>query len=83
MGWRFRKAWNRGPFRLTLTQRGIAASVGIAGIYRITRKARGGWRSTVRAPGTGLYYQHEHPRARRSLPCCTYCHKYHWGRCGE
>jgi len=50
----YRKSKKVGPFRLTVSQRGISTSVG-AGPVRISRGADGRVRRTVRVPGTGIY----------------------------
>lgn len=50
----FRKSKKVGPFRFTLSKRGISTSAG-AGPLRVTRGADGKYRRTVRVPGTGLY----------------------------
>lgn len=55
MGWRFRKSKNIGPLRLTLSKKGIGASVGVKG-FRVTKTASGRTRTTASVPGTGLSY---------------------------
>jgi hypothetical protein len=50
----FRRSKKFGPFRITMSQRGLSASVG-AGPVRITKGADGNVRRTIRVPGTGLY----------------------------
>lgn len=50
----FRKSKKVGPFRFTLSKRGISTSAG-AGPLRVTRGADGKYRRTVRLTGTGLY----------------------------
>jgi len=50
----YRKSKKIGPFRFTLSQRGISASVG-KGPLRISRGADDKYRRTLRAPGIGLY----------------------------
>lgn len=50
----FRKSKKVGPFRFTLSKRGVSASAG-AGPLRFGRGADGKYRRTVRLPGTGLY----------------------------
>lgn len=49
----FRKSKKVGPFRFTLSKRGISTSAG-AGPLRVSRGADGKYRRTVRIPGTGL-----------------------------
>lgn len=58
MGFRFRKSVKMGPFRLNFSKSGVGWSVGGKG-YRYTKKANGGTRTTISAPGTGLSYVHE------------------------
>lgn len=55
MGFRVRKSWNLGPLRINLSKSGIGYSVGAKG-FRVTKKARGGYRTTASIPGTGLSY---------------------------
>jgi hypothetical protein len=50
----YRKSKKVGPFRLTVSQRGISTSVG-DGPLRVSRGADGKVRRTVRVPGTGIY----------------------------
>jgi hypothetical protein len=50
----FRKSKKVGPFRFTLTPRGISTSAG-AGPIRVSRGADGKVRRTISAPGTGIY----------------------------
>jgi len=50
----FRKSKKVGPFRFTLSKRGISTSAG-AGPLRVSRGADGKYRRTVRVPGTGVY----------------------------
>lgn len=58
MGFRFRKSVKMGPFRINFSKSGVGWSVGGKG-YRYTKKANGGTRTTISAPGTGLSYVHE------------------------
>ena len=55
MGFRFRKSFGAGPFRVNLSKSGIGYSVGGKG-FRYTKKAGGGARTTVSIPGTGISY---------------------------
>ena len=55
MGWRFRKTFGRGPFRWTLTKKGIGASWGIPGL-RFGISPSGQKYYSVGIPRTGLYY---------------------------
>jgi hypothetical protein len=50
----FRKSKKVGPFRFTLSNRGISTSAG-AGPIRFSRGADGKYRRTLRVPGAGLY----------------------------
>ena len=54
MSWQFRKSKGFGPFRFTLSKRGVSGSVG-AGPFRVSANSRGEVRRTIRIPGTGLY----------------------------
>lgn len=58
MGFRYRKSFGKGPFRVNLSKSGIGYSVGIKG-FRYTKKAGGGTRTTVSIPGTGISYVSE------------------------
>ena len=51
---KYRKSKKAGPFRFTVSQRGISTSVGY-GPLRISHGADGKTRRTVRVPGTGIY----------------------------
>lgn len=51
---RYRRSKKMGPFRITMSSRGISNSVG-AGPFRITKGADGKVRRTIRIPGTGIY----------------------------
>ena len=55
MGFRFRKSFGKGPFRLNISKSGIGWSVGGKGA-RYTKKAGGGSRTTLSVPGTGMGY---------------------------
>jgi len=50
----FRKTTTLGPFRFTLTQRGISVSAG-EGPIRFSRAADGTLRRTLRLPGAGVW----------------------------
>lgn len=64
MGIRFRKSYKIGKsVRINLSKSGIGYSIGTKGA-RVTRKANGGSRTTISAPGTGLSYVKEHGQAR-------------------
>lgn len=58
MGFRFRKSFGAGPFRVNVSKSGIGWSVGTKGA-RYTKKASGGSRSTLSLPGTGISYVSE------------------------
>lgn len=55
MGFRFRKTFGKGPFKMTVSKSGIGYSVGGKG-FRVTKKAGGGTRTTASIPGTGISY---------------------------
>ena len=55
MGFRFRKSFGKGPFRVTVSKSGIGYSVGAKGL-RYTKKAGGGTRTTASIPSTGISY---------------------------
>ncbi|WP_456846065.1 DUF4236 domain-containing protein [Cellulomonas sp. P5_C6] len=50
-----RKSFGLGPFRLTLSRRGLGASLGGRG-WRV-QSSKGGSNMTLRVPGTGLSYR--------------------------
>lgn len=54
MALRFRRSANFGPFRLTATKSGLAASVGAPGA-RVSVNTKGQARRAVGIPGSGLY----------------------------
>lgn len=53
MGFRFRKSFNFGPFRTTLSKSGIGWSIG-GRVFRYTVRADGKRQKTFSVPGTGL-----------------------------
>lgn len=55
MGFRFRKSFGNGPFRITVSKSGVGYSAGTKG-FRVTKKAGGGTRTTASIPGTGISY---------------------------
>jgi len=55
MGWRFRKTISRGPFRYTISKKGIGYSIGFMG-FRIGSSPSGQNYFSLGIPGTGLYY---------------------------
>lgn len=54
MAWQLRRTTTFGPIRLTLTRRGVGASIGF-GPLRWSLGPDGKVRRTVRVPGTGVY----------------------------
>lgn len=64
MGFRYRKSFGSGPFRVNLSKSGIGYSVGTKG-FRYTKKAGGGTRSTASIPGTGISYVKETGKEKR------------------
>lgn len=55
MGWTFRKSFNLGPLRVTLSNSGLSFSLG-AGGFRIGVNSRGRRYTSVSVPGTGWRY---------------------------
>lgn len=55
MGWRFRKSFKAGPFRLNYSSKGVGWSVGAGGV-RYTHRADGRRTVTSTIKGTGLSY---------------------------
>lgn len=64
MGFRYRKSFGSGPFRVNLSKSGIGYSVGTKG-FRYTKKANGGTRTTASIPGTGISYVKESGKEKR------------------
>lgn len=58
MGFRFRKSFNMGGFRINISKSGIGYSYGVKGV-RFTKTAKGTSRTTLSIPGTGLSYVSE------------------------
>lgn len=54
MGWRWRRVFGRGPFRVTLSKGGVGWSVGVPGL-RYGRSPNGQPYISIGIPGTGLY----------------------------
>lgn len=54
MGWRVRRGIKLGPIQLTLTTRGLAASLG-GPLNRMSINTKGEIRHTTRIPGLGVY----------------------------
>ena len=65
MGFRFRKSFGTGPFKVTMSKSGIGYSVGGKG-FRVTKKASGGTRTTVGIPGTGISYSTDSKKKKSS-----------------
>lgn len=70
MGFRFRKSFGSGPFRVNLSKSGVGWSLGGKGA-RFTKKAGGGYRTTASIPGTGVSYSKDHggKRKKKSSGC--------------
>ena len=56
MSFGFRKRISFGPVRFTASKRGLSASTGL-GPVRLTTNSRGRQTTTVRLPGTGLFWR--------------------------
>jgi len=55
MSWIFRKAYKSGPFRTTISKKGVGVSWGIP-FFRIGISPTGRKYFSIRIPGTGLYF---------------------------
>jgi hypothetical protein len=55
MAWRFRKFKNFGPFRASVSKKGVGGSVGLPGV-RFGVSPDGRKYFSIGIPGTGLYY---------------------------
>jgi hypothetical protein len=55
MAWRFRKSKKMGPFRATVSKKGVGTSVGFLG-FRFGVTPTGRRYISFGIPGTGLYY---------------------------
>lgn len=64
MGFRYRKSYKAGPFRLNVSKSGVGWSFGGKG-YRYTKKANGGKRVTTSIPGTGMSWVKESSSKKR------------------
>lgn len=83
MGWRFRRVFGAGPFRWTLSKRGVGASVGLGGV-RFGVSPDGRRYVSFGLPGTGLYWikyfglatapQHQGAQAAPVLPSSATTH---------
>lgn len=58
MGFRFRKSFSKGSFRINIGKSGIGYSIGTKGA-RITRTAKGTRRTTLSIPGAGISHVSE------------------------
>lgn len=58
MGFRFRKSFGKGPFRVTISKSGVSTSIGGKGA-RFTKKANGNTMSTFGIPNSGITYVSE------------------------
>ena len=67
MGWVFRKSFGRGPFRWTLSKRGVGWSVGIPGL-RYGVSPTGQRYVSVGIPNTGLYWTKHFGRPVSATP---------------
>ncbi len=57
----FRKSLSFGPVRLTASKRGVSASTGL-GPLRVSKSSRGRRTTTVRVPGSGLFWRSSRKR---------------------
>lgn len=70
MGFRFRKSVNLGGgFKTTFSKSGVGFSWGTKG-FRVTKKARGGTRTTISIPGTGVSHV---SNSKGGVGCLTMC----------
>lgn len=67
MGWRYRKSYKLGGFRINLSKSGIGYSCGIPGM-RFTKMANGRERTTYSIPGTGFFYVEETSSKNKNKP---------------
>ena len=58
MGWRFRRSFKAGPFRINISKSGVGSSVGGRG-FRTGISANGRRYSRFTIPGTGISYTTE------------------------
>lgn len=64
MGFRIRKSFGKGLFRVNVSKSGIGYSIGVKGA-RITKTAKGTKRTTLNVPGTGISYVSETSKKRK------------------
>lgn len=56
MAWRFSKSKKIGPFKTTITQKGIGSSLNILGFrFGVNQKGKKYW--SFKIPGTGFHYK--------------------------
>lgn len=55
MGWIYKKSYKKGPFRTTVSRRGVGTSWGLS-FFRIGVTASGKRYLRITLPGTGLYW---------------------------
>ena len=71
MGWRFRKWYKRGPFRLTVSKRGLGYSVGTLP-FRFGVTPSGDRYVSFTVPGTGIswikYFRKKRPTNQSTTP---------------
>ncbi len=56
MSWRWRKSYSSGPFRTTVSKKGLGWSVGIPGLLRYGVTPDGRRYISIGIPKTGLYW---------------------------
>ncbi len=61
MGFGFRKSVRLGPVRVTASRRGVSASTGL-GPVRVSRSSRVRRTTTVRVPGSGVFWRSSRKR---------------------
>jgi hypothetical protein len=55
MGWRYRKSFSSGPFRTTISKKGVGSSFGFFGFrFGVLADGKKFWSFGIK--GTGLYY---------------------------
>lgn len=66
MGLVFRKTKKVGPFRVSVSKKGVGVSAGVPG-YRVTKRADGRVQETVSLPGSGIRYTTSTPAKRKAV----------------
>lgn len=61
MAWIYRKSFNLGPLRITLSKTGLSFSVGTKG-FRTGVNSKGRRYTSVSIPGTGVRYHKYHKK---------------------